>query len=357
MQKLEIEFWCHAMIGAGHAVYTDRFHELARLVPYLATPENKRIERYIYGLAPQIHAMVAAIEPATIQSAILKARMLTDEAIRNEALKIAEKRGNNREPSRDGMVGPKVVNPLNARNLTAARGACFECGGTDHYKATCPSFVSSTFIHLLDIEPSNLGFSYEIKIASGQLVEINKGWTGCPGTRPRSFATISNALWSDECTSGIRGLNEPDSSKIKAVKNWEAPRTPSEVRSFLGLTGYYRRFIKNFSKLAKPLTILTQKHKEFRTRLCTDAKRAFRDYDYKIHYHLEMLRGLDDQMKYRSDGASYYLDRIWVPLMGDVRILIMDKAHKLKYSVHLRADKMYYDLRDMYWWPGIKKDT
>nr|GEU92911.1 reverse transcriptase domain-containing protein [Tanacetum cinerariifolium] len=138
MQKLEIEFWCHIMIGAGHVVYTDQFYELARLVPYLATPENKRIERYIYGLAPQIHAMVAAIEPATIQSAILKDRMLTDEAIRNEALKIAEKRGNNGEPSRDGMVGPKVVNPLNARNLTAARGACFECGGTDHYKATCP---------------------------------------------------------------------------------------------------------------------------------------------------------------------------------------------------------------------------
>ncbi|GJY26750.1 putative reverse transcriptase domain-containing protein [Tanacetum coccineum] len=50
-----------------------------------------------------------------------------------------------------------------------------------------------------------------------------------------------------------------DPSKIKAVKNWEAPRTPVEVRSFLGLAGYYRRFIENFSKIAKPLTILTQK--------------------------------------------------------------------------------------------------
>ncbi|GJY53956.1 putative reverse transcriptase domain-containing protein [Tanacetum coccineum] len=54
-----------------------------------------------------------------------------------------------------------------------------------------------------------------------------------------------------------------DPSKIKAVKNWEAPRTPSEVRSFLGLAGYYRRFIENLSKLAKPLTLLTQKHKEY----------------------------------------------------------------------------------------------
>ncbi|GJX57643.1 putative reverse transcriptase domain-containing protein [Tanacetum coccineum] len=61
-------------------------------------------------------------------------------------------------------------------------------------------------------------------------------------------------------------------------------------------------------------------------------------------------------MESRSDGAWYYLDRIWVPLTGDVRTLIMDKAHKSKYSVHPGADTMYYDLRDMYWWPGMKKD-
>ncbi|GKA40201.1 putative reverse transcriptase domain-containing protein, partial [Tanacetum coccineum] len=54
-----------------------------------------------------------------------------------------------------------------------------------------------------------------------------------------------------------------DPSKIEAVKNWKAPRTPTEVRSFLGLAGYYRRFIENFSKIAKSLTILTQKSKTF----------------------------------------------------------------------------------------------
>ncbi|GJR37159.1 putative nucleotidyltransferase, ribonuclease H [Tanacetum coccineum] len=54
-----------------------------------------------------------------------------------------------------------------------------------------------------------------------------------------------------------------DPSKIEVVKNWKAPRTPTEVRSFVGLDGYYRRFIENFSKIAKSLTILTQKCKTF----------------------------------------------------------------------------------------------
>ncbi|GKD88288.1 hypothetical protein Tco_1363795 [Tanacetum coccineum] len=201
MQKLEIEFWCHAMVRAGHAAYTDRFHELVRLVPHLVTPKNKRIERYIYGLAPQIRVMVAAMEPTTIQSDVLKAGMLTDKAIRNGAMKkVTKKRGNSGELSRDGnfrddnkrsrigrafatitnpvrkeytgvapkcpnsnyyhqpevpcclctnynrfghiakvcRVWPRVVNPLNARNPTVAHGTCFKYGSTDHYKAACP---------------------------------------------------------------------------------------------------------------------------------------------------------------------------------------------------------------------------
>ncbi|GKD11014.1 putative reverse transcriptase domain-containing protein [Tanacetum coccineum] len=69
-----------------------------------------------------------------------------------------------------------------------------------------------------------------------------------------------------------------------------------------------------------------------------------------------LQRGLDEMIKHRKDRALYYLDRIWVPLKGDVRTLIMDEANKSKYSVHPGADKMYYDLRDRYWWQGMKKD-
>nr|GEU75963.1 hypothetical protein [Tanacetum cinerariifolium] len=101
-----------------------------------------------------IHGMVSATEPPIIQSVILKARLLIDEAVRNGSLKKSgEKIGVGKEPShrgnvkgdnkiartrKDCRVGPKMVTQLNAQNSTAARGVCYECGGTDHYKSACP---------------------------------------------------------------------------------------------------------------------------------------------------------------------------------------------------------------------------
>ncbi|KAJ0482269.1 putative nucleotidyltransferase, Ribonuclease H [Helianthus annuus] len=54
-----------------------------------------------------------------------------------------------------------------------------------------------------------------------------------------------------------------DPTKIEAIKGWETPKTPTEIRQFLSLAGYYQRFIENFSKIAQPLTLLTQKEKKF----------------------------------------------------------------------------------------------
>nr|GEZ54684.1 reverse transcriptase domain-containing protein [Tanacetum cinerariifolium] len=198
-----------------------------------------------------------------------------------------------------------------------------------------------------------------------------------------------------------------DPSKIEAIKNWKAHRTLTEVRSFIGLAGYYHRFIVDFSKIVKSLTILTQKCKTFdwgeehewafqtlKDKLCNapiialpdrledfvvycDAsgiglgcllmqRELFSDYDCKIRYHpgkanvvadalsrkekvkpkrvraMNMIlqlsikdrilaahkevvdkfaglqRGLDEMIEQRSDGTLYYLDRIWVPLKGEV---------------------------------------
>ncbi|GJU90866.1 putative reverse transcriptase domain-containing protein [Tanacetum coccineum] len=57
-------------------------------------------------------------------------------------------------------------------------------------------------------------------------------------------------------------------------------------------------------------------------------------------------KGLDEMIEQRSDGTLYYMDRIWVPLKGDVRTLIMDESNKSKYSIHPGADKMYYNIKD-----------
>ncbi|GKE49452.1 hypothetical protein Tco_1480710, partial [Tanacetum coccineum] len=150
------------MVGAGHAAYIDRFHELARLVPHLVTPESRMIERYVYGLAPQIRRMVAATEPKFIQKAMQISGALTNEAVRNGSIKKIEKRGNVGEPSKDrsrrddnkrnrtvnafattmNPVGrenkgvPRNVNPVNARNPIVKE--CYECGSIDLVRPACP---------------------------------------------------------------------------------------------------------------------------------------------------------------------------------------------------------------------------
>ncbi|GJT03464.1 putative reverse transcriptase domain-containing protein [Tanacetum coccineum] len=58
-------------------------------------------------------------------------------------------------------------------------------------------------------------------------------------------------------------VHNVDPAKIESIKDWASPRTPTEIRQFLGLAGYYRRFIEGFSKIAKSMTKLTQKGIKF----------------------------------------------------------------------------------------------
>nr|GEV65055.1 putative reverse transcriptase domain-containing protein [Tanacetum cinerariifolium] len=89
-----------------------------------------------------------------------------------------------------------------------------------------------------------------------------------------------------------------DPAKIKAIKNWATPTTPTEVRQFLGLAGYYRRFIEGFSLISKPLTKITQKNKKFEWE--TEAEEAFQTLKQKLCCAptLALPKGLEDFVVY-----------------------------------------------------------
>ncbi|GJW11884.1 reverse transcriptase domain-containing protein [Tanacetum coccineum] len=229
-----------------------------------------------------------------------------------------------------------------------------------------------------------------------------------------------------------------DPSKIEAVKNWKAPRTPFEVCSFLGLAGYYCEEQENaFQTLKDKLCnahvlalldgpedfvlycdasglglgcVLMQRGKviayasrqlkiheinytthDLEMGAVVFALKIWRHYMYGIksviytdhkslqhifsqkelnmrqHRCIELFSDYDCEIRYHL-GKPSIKDRILVAqkeavdesarLQKDLDEMIeqRNEAHKSKYSVHPGADKMYYDLRDRYWWPGIKKD-
>nr|GEU70287.1 putative reverse transcriptase domain-containing protein [Tanacetum cinerariifolium] len=152
-------------------------------------------------------------------------------------------------------------------------------------------------------------------------------------------------------------------AKIEAVRNWETPTTPTEVRQFLGLTGYYRRFIEGFSKIAQPLTKLTQKHKKYIWK--EDQESAFQLLKQKLYeapilalqegnddfvvycdaslqelpsqilkaqnealkeenVKAENLRGMDKSFEIRPDGTDYIKNQSWLPLFVDVVSVLVE---------------------------------
>ena len=78
VQKLEQELWNLKMTGSDLATYTDRFCDLALLCPAMVTPEEKKVERYLWGLSPQIQDSVLASIPTTFDNAKELAQQLID---------------------------------------------------------------------------------------------------------------------------------------------------------------------------------------------------------------------------------------------------------------------------------------
>nr|GEX31104.1 putative reverse transcriptase domain-containing protein [Tanacetum cinerariifolium] len=222
MQKLEIELLNHIMVEAGHAAYTDRFHELARLVPQLVTPENKRINR-----------------------------------------------GNDEEPSRDrnvkddnkrtrtGNAFSTTTNPVRRENTDLMNRV---------YRPYLDKFVIVFIDDILIYSKTREEHEVHLRLVLELLKE------------EKLFANFSKCeIWLQEVQFFGHVING-DGIHVD-------PR-------------YYRRFIKNFSKIAKPLTILTQKSKTFDWG--EEQEKAFQTLKDKLCNApaLALFDGLEDFMVY-----------------------------------------------------------
>ncbi|GJS57925.1 putative reverse transcriptase domain-containing protein [Tanacetum coccineum] len=74
------------------------------------------------------------------------------------------------------------------------------------------------------------------------------------------------------------------------------------------------------------------------------------------NYGIEDLCGIIKKLEPRADGTLCLKNRSWIPCFGNLRTLIMHESHKSKYSIHPGSDKIYQDLKKLYWWPNMKSE-
>ncbi|GJY48185.1 putative reverse transcriptase domain-containing protein [Tanacetum coccineum] len=189
-----------------------------------------------------------------------------------------------------------------------------------------------------------------------------------------------------------------DPAKIESIKDWASPKTPTEIQDAFQLLK---------QKLCSaPILALPEDQKELNMRQRRWLE-LLSDYDCEIRYHpgkanvvadalsrkerlkplrvralvltislnlpvqileaqvearkeenygTEDLCGMIKKLEPRADGTLCLNGRSWIPCFGDLRELIMHESHKSKYSVHPGSDKMYQDLKKLYWWPNMKAE-
>nr|GEZ58868.1 putative reverse transcriptase domain-containing protein [Tanacetum cinerariifolium] len=150
----------------------------------------------------------------------------------------------------------------------------------------------------------------------------------------------------------FRGIHV-DPAKIESIKDWASPKTPTKIRQFLGLAGYYRRFIEGLSKIAKSMKKLTQKGIK---KILEAQIEALKPESLKKEDIGGMIRRdiPKEKLEPRANETLCLNGRSWLPCYGDLRSVIMHESHKSKYSIHPGSSKMYQDMKKLYWWPNMK---
>ncbi|GJX01974.1 putative reverse transcriptase domain-containing protein [Tanacetum coccineum] len=224
----EMEIWDLRVKSTDLTSYTQRFQELDLLCERMFPEESDKIEKYVGGLPDMIHSSVVASKPKTMQDVVEIATELMDKKIRTFAEHQTKRTG---EKKQYGGSKP-LCSKCNYYHDGPCAPKCHKYNKVGHFARDCRSTANAN------------NANNQNDTGSGQKLELNK---------------LTNKQEHEEHLKLILELLKKEElyAKFSKCEFW-IPKV-----QFLGLAGYYRRFIEGFSKIAKPMTKLTQKKVKF----------------------------------------------------------------------------------------------
>ncbi|GJS35394.1 putative reverse transcriptase domain-containing protein [Tanacetum coccineum] len=142
-----------------------------------------------------------------------------------------------------------------------------------------------------------------------------------------------------------------DPAKIESIKDWESPKTPTEI---LADALSRKERIKPLRVRALVMTIGLNLPKQIlEAQIEAQKPENIKKEDVGGMIRKDIPK---EKLEPRADGTLCLNGRSWLPCYGDLRTVIMHESHKSKYSIHPGSDKMYQDMKKLYWWPNMKAE-